>query len=59
MSKATPEVFYKPCEMSELAHVVRMLSPALDRNHGLSLKRFVGEVQLIEMTINYFIHKVI
>lgn len=45
--------------MFELVHIVCMLSLTLDQKHIVSSKRFVGVVQLIEMTINYLMYKVI
>lgn len=45
--------------MFELVHTVYMWSPTLDQKHTVSFKKYVGEVQLIEMTINYLMYKVI
>lgn len=57
MNKATPEVFCMTRTMSELVQIACMLSPTLDQKHVVSLKRFAGEAQLIEMTINYLMYK--
>lgn len=59
MSKATPKIFYMTCTMSALLHIIHMLSPNLDQKDIVSFKRFVGEVQIIEMTIDYLMYKAI